>query len=78
MEHTANINRTFEVITHYTCDACGKKIGPEDWEESQEMLHWRMTCGYGSIFGDGDTISLDLCQHCIKARLGDVLQIHDE
>lgn len=49
----------------YICDSCQAKI-----EDTQETLHWRMTGGYFSIFGDGVQMELDLCQECIKTRLG--------
>lgn len=66
--------RTIELVESYTCDGCKKVIPSDDWMEVQEMLHWRMTGGFGSIFGDGASLSLDLCQECTKARLGDVIQ----
>lgn len=59
-----------ETIYDYDCicDSCQAKI-----EDTQETLHWRMTGGYFSIFGDGVQMELDLCQECIKTRLGDVI-----
>lgn len=53
----------------YICDSCQTEI-----EDAQETLHWRMTGGYSSIFGDGVQMELDLCQECIKTRLGDVIR----
>ena len=66
--------RTVETVA-WICDACGKRIDTDDWIEIQEMLHWRMTGGYGSIFGDGDKISLDLCQECTKRILGGFIKV---
>ena len=66
--------REVKVIESYTCDGCGKVIDHEDWGESQEMLHWSMRGGYGSVFGDGTLVTLDLCQGCVKTRLGDILK----
>ena len=65
-----------EFVSSYECDACGRIVDPrEDMMEAQEWLRWRMRGGYASIFGDDAEISLDLCQKCIKERLGDVLKI---
>lgn len=69
---------TAERLTAYVCDCCKTEIGPLDWVESQELLHWRMTGGYGSVFGDGAHISLDLCQECVKNLLGAYIQIKEE
>lgn len=64
-------------IVSYTCDCCNKVLPVSDWIEMQEMLHWRMTGGYGSVFGDCSEISLDLCQNCTKKLLGDYIKIRD-
>ena len=56
-----------EKITSITCDICGKEYSKEkDIYECQEFIHIYENCGYGSIFGDGDSIELDICQHCFK------------
>lgn len=61
----------------YSCDNCGKRIVvAEDPMEAQEMLHWEHRGAYGSIFGDGEDMSLDLCQACVKVLLGNVLHHH--
>jgi hypothetical protein len=67
-----------EEVTGYECDRCKKFIALNDWIEAQEMLRWRMTGGYGSVFGDGARISLDLCQNCTEEILGAFIQINDE
>jgi hypothetical protein len=38
--------------------------------EWQESLQLRFTGGYGSVFGDGTKVAVDLCQHCVKELLG--------
>ena len=63
-----------EVVAH-RCDCCKKEWTPADWINSQEMLRWRGTGGYGSVFGDGAQLSLDLCQDCAKKLLGDYIQV---
>lgn len=64
-------------VVSYTCDRCQRVLPVTDWIEMQEMLHWRMTGGYGSVFGDGCHISLDLCQSCTKEVLGQFVQVND-
>jgi antitoxin CcdA len=60
---------TDEVVS-VTCDVCKKVYSSDDIFETQEFTYIRNDCGYGSVFGDGDTISLDICQHCLKEILG--------
>ena len=33
------------------------------------------TAGYGSIFGDGNRVQADLCQHCVRKVLGRWLRV---
>lgn len=68
------------VCSKVTCDACGRTIWPEEGMpvESQEAIHLEFTGGYGSIFGDDSTFAVDLCQHCLKDRLGDVIRCIDD
>jgi hypothetical protein len=67
---------TVTYITAYICDVCGKEFNFEDdIFETQEMVHINFTGGYGSIFGDGDTMRLDICQHCLKEKLGNYLRL---
>jgi hypothetical protein len=41
------------------------------------MLHWEMRAGYGAkVYNDGDELSLDLCQHCVKTLLGNIVVNH--
>jgi hypothetical protein len=72
---TKIIQRDETVVDAYTCDDCKTRFPVESWMDTQEMLRWRTTGGYGSIFGDGAEISLDLCQACVQKRLGDILRI---
>lgn len=67
-----------EQVISLTCDACGKTFDDQTMGgviEKQEAMTIRLTGGYGSIFGDGYTIAADLCQHCLKLRLGDILKV---
>lgn len=63
-----------EYIDYIICDKCGRKLDPEDFLEFQERLSIRFCGGYGSIFGDLNEMSCDLCQYCVKELLGDYLK----
>jgi hypothetical protein len=67
-----------EVLDTITCDCCKKTFHKDtDIWEYQEMMHWETRAGYGSnVFGDGDELSLDLCQYCVKDLLGHVIVNH--
>lgn len=56
------------------CDDC-KRIDPLDGYEAGEYLRIDFTAGYGSVFGDGNRVKADLCQHCLKTRMGGVLKV---
>ena len=58
----------------WVCDACGKR--EESQEEAQEWLSWRHRGGYASVFGDGEELSLDLCQACTQTLLGHAIKTH--
>lgn len=64
-------------IVAVVCDRCGLRVESDDWIERQEMLRWSMTGGYGSLVGDGERVSLDLCQKCVQEVLGEFLQHHE-
>jgi Fe2+ or Zn2+ uptake regulation protein len=71
---------TKEVLTdtHIKCDRCGKTVSIDDeYEEAQEFLELEERGGYGSVFGDGVLIQLDLCQHCQKELFGEYVRLTD-
>lgn len=78
MKNTEEITQTVDVVTSITCDDCGNRIYNHQYEEWQEILSIRFTGGYASIFGDMVTMEVQLCQHCVKKRLGDVLRASEE
>ncbi|MGF6858504.1 antitoxin Xre/MbcA/ParS toxin-binding domain-containing protein [Paraburkholderia sp. CI3] len=59
-----------------TCDRCGRRMTPRDadgeWHEKLSLA-WRG--GAYSTFGDRAELRLDLCQHCLKATLGEWIRI---
>ena len=63
-----------EVIIKYICDRCGEEIAAENYLEFQEVVSIYINGGYGSVFGDGASLSCHLCQRCVKEILGKYLQ----
>ncbi len=63
-------------LAEYTCDVCGRDL--TDISEGPEAYSFRRAGGYGSVFGDGATIALDLCQHCLKDTFEDYLQYGED
>lgn len=62
--------------TGIVCDRCKKEIDAEkDLFEFQEALMLSLTGGYGSVFGDGAKIELEICQGCVKEVLGPFMRI---
>ena len=68
-----------------SCDVCGTTYEyptPEGSTEAvfeiQEFTRLNFTGGYGSVFGDGDNVRLDICQGCLKEKLGKYLRIIEE
>ncbi|MEM5295420.1 MbcA/ParS/Xre antitoxin family protein [Burkholderia sp. JPY481] len=61
-----------------TCNRCGRRMSPEDgdveWQE-RVSLAWRG--GFHSVFGDCTDLCIDLCQHCVKATLGEWIRVTD-
>lgn len=60
-----------------TCDHCGLNMTVHDSEWS-ERVSISQVGGVGSIFGDGNRIMIDLCQHCLKEILSPWLRIEDQ
>ena len=68
-----------EVLDTITCDCCKKTFTTsEDYIDTEEFLNIERINGYGSIFGDGNVMRLDLCQHCIKKLLGEYIRIEEK
>jgi len=56
------------------CDRCGRVALLGD-AEFEEMVCIDSRAGYGSVFGDGNDLLVDLCQHCFKDVLGPWLRV---
>lgn len=63
-----------QVVAACTCDRCQRRLTPDEIEW-QERLSIEYVGGFDSVFGDGNAVSLDLCQHCVREVLGAWLRI---
>ena len=65
-------------IQSLICDRCGTHANRDGQDcEFQEFTSIQYRAGYGSVFGDGNRVEVDLCQHCVKDTLGSWLRITD-
>jgi len=63
------VRKTIKELHGIRCDFCKRYIFKTDSFELQEIIQITHSCGYASIFGDGNEIHLDICQHCLKRIL---------
>ena len=61
-------------VKQIRCDRCDRLADMSE-AEFQEFVSIDLTVGYASIFGDGEDVQIDLCQHCLKSLLGPCLRI---
>lgn len=69
--------RTIEdvsVVHQIRCDRCGKEAERGD-VGFQQMTSIGFDAGYGSIFGDGNRVELDVCEPCLRDTLGAWLRV---
>lgn len=57
-------------LVEWTCSVCKKNFMQDDLE-AQEVFSFSQVGGYSSVFGDGAEIYIDICQHCMKEKLGE-------
>lgn len=72
--------KSFKTVTRtemskLTCDSCGLEASADDGNEFNEFITIEHRCGYAAILGDGNQLSIDLCQHCFAGMCGDMLTI---
>ena len=60
-------------VKSFTCSCCKEYY--DDILDIQEMMHWKNSCGYNSVFGDGNSIELVLCETCIKNQVGTYIKV---
>lgn len=69
---TEPVTTTTQQFVGFKCNCCG--VETDDVFDTQEMMYWRHTCGYGSPFRDGETIEIVLCKWCVEDLLGKFIQ----
>lgn len=67
-------DKVIKVISKLICDGCGQEVTPDDYE-FHEFISINHRCGFTSIHGDGNEISIDLCQQCFSDMCGDSLRV---
>jgi hypothetical protein len=65
---------TTEAVSEISCDCC-KRCFKSDDTDRFEIQSIEFVAGYFSIFGDGNSVSIDLCQNCLKQNLGPWLRV---
>jgi hypothetical protein len=60
-----------------SCDRCVRRMTADLDQDLEwyEKLSISFEGGFGSVFGDGNRISVDFCQHCVLDTLGQWLRI---
>jgi hypothetical protein len=64
------------VVDQIKCDRCCK-VTARDELDFHAMTSIGFSAGYASIFGDGNRVEIDLCEHCLKDTLGEWLRVRD-
>jgi hypothetical protein len=65
-------------VQQLCCDRCGRTAEAYDSSnEFQEFTSVDYKGGYRSVFGDGNKVAIDLCQHCMFELLGPWIRITD-
>lgn len=63
-------------ISSLVCDRCGTEVDAEE-PGAGDFLSVDRVAGYGSVFGDGAKVELDLCDACIQEVLGQWIRVTD-
>lgn len=54
----------------YICDVCGLEHKLSNVDDTEEFIHIKHSCGYGSIFEDESDYEIDICQVCMQKLFG--------
>jgi len=65
-----------QILDAVKCDVCCAKYHDKlEDKEFGEMILIKFKGGYGSVFGDGATVEIDICQKCFKEKLGEWIRV---
>lgn len=62
------------VVDQIRCDRCDKEVH-RTGSDFEQMTSIGFDARYGSIFGDGNRVEVDLCEPCLRATLGNWLRV---
>lgn len=65
--HTEFQTDEVEILDSLECDICHTNY--DDMMDVQEFIKINYVGGFRSIFGDGNRLQIDICQHCFKRIL---------
>ena len=75
MKNYKNVKVHSKELVSIRCDVCGTTYYREKaLFEFSEMHSLDFSSGHGSVFGDMVHCELDICQHCLKEKLGQWIQ----
>ena len=67
---TKEETKTYNIMDYCECDICHTKYKyPDDSIEIDEFARFDFVGGYNSVFGDGNRVQVDICQHCFQRIL---------
>jgi hypothetical protein len=69
-------DKVIQDVAACACDRCQKRMTPDNHDSGgQERVSLSFRGGFGSIFGDGNEVIVDLCQQCGRDTLGAWLRV---
>ena len=71
----SEVTRMEDVFDSIVCDKCGKEF--RDEMDLQEFHRIDFIGGFTSVFGDGNHVQCDLCQHCLMEMIKDCHRVVD-
>ena len=71
-----DVKTTKQVITGFECSKCKARFDAGDVVEMEESIHLRSVGGFGSVWGDGATYEISLCQSCSYGLFSEIATIH--
>lgn len=75
---TRKVKTEVDEVVMIECDKCKKTYEKDNWVECQEFLSVNMVGGWGCVYGDGTSLSFDICQHCLYEMVKDFARIGEE
>ena len=75
---TKKVKKEYNEMVSVTCSKCRRVITPAEWIDWQEVYTISFTGGYGSVFGDGVTVRVDLCQQCLFDLVDGFYEVEEE